>query len=161
MFRADWNVWFVVLDDLPTSRVIVVPVVAVIGIAVSFDLSRFCVIPLATADTNVWVSVLVDGVLSRTCKVKFVPSTTVTFCHWPEMGSVDLGYVFSAAAPLAPLYPQLNVSESSAILTQSPVLIPWAAVVVIFIIPVVGLYVVPVVAVWTSIKARGYGCSVA
>ena len=56
----DFHWWVLVSLDLPTSRVIVVAAVATTSRAVSYALSRFCLMPLVVADWKKWFVVLDD-----------------------------------------------------------------------------------------------------
>ena len=144
------------IGDLPTWRSIVPAAssAATTSTGASNALSTLCVIPPVTADTNVCASKFVDGTSCKhwISKVSVVVLETGIQC--PLIGSVERGYVFSAAAPTAPPNPQLNVNESSAILTHDPSSIPWPATVIVTI-PVLGLYAASV-AVNVLIKFLGY-----
>ena len=77
-----------------------------------------------------------------------------TGIQWPLIGSVDLGYDFSAAAPVAPPKLQLNVNALSAILIKSPSSIPCLSMVIVTI-PVEGTYAA-VVGVSVKVVVLGY-----
>ena len=62
----------------------------------TLNTSPLLTIPLASADTQVWVEVSVEGILSNTWISNWVPvlgvSTLNTLIHLPLIGSVSLGY---------------------------------------------------------------------